>query len=99
MEQSISERRARLSQIELEYTIKMRERTDGAARAFSALSKLTAEQVKMLEAVVPSISVVSKFTQQELLENLNGEVELLQQAIKDLTSYVDHRLAFYEEQL
>ena len=80
MEQSISERRARLSQIELEYTIKMRERTDDAA-------------------VVPSISVVSKFTQQELLENLNGEVELLQQTIKDLTSYVDHRLAFYEEQL
>ena len=53
----------------------------------------------LFRSVVPSISVVSKFTQQELLENLNGEVELLQQTIKDLTSYVDHRLAFYEEQL
>ncbi len=99
MEQTVSQMSARLNSIELEYNLAVRKRADGVNKAVKAISEISKEDVEMLKSVVPSLSVIITYTEQDLMENLNGEVDRVHQAAKELRAYLEHRLSFYEEQL
>lgn len=99
MEQSVSQMSERLSKIELEYNVALRKRTDGVSKAVKALSEITAEDIEMLKSVAPSVAVAANYTEKELMENLNGEVDMVHRAAEELRTYLEHRLQFYEDQL
>ena len=99
MEQTVSQLSSRLSKIETEYTVASRRRAEGANKAYRALSEISDADVELVKAIVPEILVVKTYTEQDLVANLNGEVETVRRVADDLRNYIEHRLAFYEEQL
>lgn len=99
MESSVTQLSERLSKIELEYNLAVRKREDGVKKAIRALSEITPEDVELLQGVVPGLAVVTQYTEKDLMENLQGEVAMVQQVVHELTDYLEHRLRFYEEQL
>lgn len=99
MEQTVSQLSSRLSKVELEYTLAARKRAEGAGKALKALRDISDEDVELVKSVVPSLAVIRTYTEKDLIENLNGEVECVRRAAADLRDYVEHRLSFYEEQL
>ena len=99
MEQSVAQLSSRLSKIETEYTVASRRRAEGANKAYKALMEISDTDVELLRAIVPELAIVKAYTEKDLMENLSGEVETVRKVAEDLRSYIEHRLAFYEEQL
>lgn len=99
MEQTVTQLSSRLSKIETEYAVASRRRTEGASRAFKALKEISSEDVELLKSIIPELQVITKYTEEDISANLNGEVETIRKAAADLRNYVEHRLSFYEEQL
>ena len=99
MEQTVTQLSSRLNKIETEYTVAARRRAENAHRAFKAISEISDADFELVKSVVPNLAVIRTFTEKDLMENLNGEIDMVRKAATDLRTYVEHRLAFYEEQL
>lgn len=99
MDSTVTQLSERLSKIELEYNLALRRREEGVKKAIKALREITPDDVELLQGVVPGLATVVHYTEQDLMDNLQGEVAMVQKVTEDLAGYLEHRLRFYEEQL
>ncbi len=99
MAQTVAQLSSRLNKLEMEYKVAERRRIEEIDKAVTALASIKPEDVELLKGVVPELSAVVKFTKQDLMDDMNGEVAMLRKVTTDLESYLERRLTFYEEQL
>lgn len=99
MSSRITQLSSRLQKLTTEYEIAMRSRKEEAAKAVSALSKIAKEDVDLLAPIAPKLRIVVEYTEEDLIQNVNGEVATLSEVMSQLDSYLDARLRFYEDQL
>lgn len=93
---NINEMSSRLQNLETEVKLIQRRQEEEAAKAESALKRITPQQVELLKGVVPEIAVVVNYTAEDILANNNGEVNMIRSVFSRMINYVSSRLEYYE---
>lgn len=96
---SVNELSKRLHSIQTEIEVRDRKRMEEAGKLVKALSAISKKDVEMLSNIVPELGVVVTYTEEQFLENKNGEVQMVQNVMNKLRTYLEQRLSFYEENL
>ena len=99
MKTDIKELSQRLKYIETEIEISQRRRKEEAEKAVKALSKISAEDIEMLDCIVPMLKFVVKYSEDDILKNANGEINNIQRVTDELRNYLEDRLTYYENLL
>lgn len=99
MAQDMGELTARLNKLKMDYNYNTRVRDKGVKAALKALSEIKPEDVEKLIAVAPKLKVVCAYTEQDLYDNLHGEIATVVEVIEQLKKFVTERLDYLESQL
>lgn len=87
----------RLRTLETEVSISERRRSSEAAKAVKALATIVPEDIELLKLIAPQLGQLVEFSADDFIKNEHNEVVILQDTIEKLKSYLEQRLAYYEE--
>lgn len=99
MELTLKELNTRYKGLETECEIARRRRQEEAKSAVQSLSKISPAQVEKLSCICPEISIICSYTEDDIIQDKNGEIATINLVREKLHSYLESRLAYYEEQL
>lgn len=86
----------RIQNLNTELEIQKRKREDEAKKIHKALTSISEEEANIIYRIVPEINIIKNYTVDDLLNNSNGELDMLILVRNKLQAYIEERLSFYE---
>lgn len=86
----------RIQNLNTELEIQKRKKEDEAKKIYKALTSISEEELNIIYRIVPEIDIIKNYTVDDLLNNFNGELDMLIFVRDKLQSYIEERLSFYE---
>lgn len=74
-------------------------RAEVAKQLYETLSSIPQEDIRRYSEVIPEFGFIVSLTEQQLLDNKNGELALVSKVYNELTHVLDMKLLEYEEAL
>lgn len=96
---NISDLSNRLVRLETEVNVILRTREEETKKIINSLHKITDDHVSLLSSIAPNIGVIRTFTEQDILENNNREIETIREVFNQIATYLDSRLSHYEKEI
>lgn len=86
----------RIQNLNTELEIQKRKREDEAKKIHKALTSISEDEANIIYRIVPEINIIKNYTVDDLLNNSNGELDMLILVRNKLQAYIEERLSFYE---
>ena len=86
----------RIQNLNTELEIQKRKREDEAKKIHKALTSISEEEANIIYRIVPEINIIKNYTVDDLLNNYNGELDMIILVRNKLQAYIEERLSFYE---